>query len=318
MRSGGRILFVTATRIGDAVLSTGVLRWLIERRPGARVTVACGPVAASLFGAVPGLEELIVLEKRPFSLHWPGFWVRVVRRYWDVVVDFRGGVTIWSVARREGYVDWGRRKDLHRVDEMAAVVGASPTPAPRLWTRPAHDARAAALIPEGRRVLALGPVANWAAKTWSPLRYAALVRRLTGAGAALDGAAVAIAAMPYERQLIRPVFDAVPADRLIDLTDGGDLLDVYACFARSTLFVGNDSGLMHMADAAGTPTLALFGPSDDRRFRPRGPKSAVLRTRESVAELVGAPDFDHRTSPSLMGSLEVDEVVAAAERLLAS
>jgi ADP-heptose:LPS heptosyltransferase len=313
-----RILFVTATRIGDAVLSTGALRWLIERHPGARVTVACGPVARSLFGAVPGLEEVIVLEKRALSLHWLGFWARAVRRFWDVAVDYRGGVTIWCVPRREGYVDWGRRKDLHRVDEMAAVIGASPTPAPRLWTTPGHDSRAAALIPPERKVLALGPVANWAAKTWSSLRYAALVRRLTGPGGALEGATVAIAAMPYERHAIQPVFAAVPPGRLIDLTNGGDLLDVYACFARSTLFVGNDSGLMHMADAAGAPTLALFGPSDDRRFGPRGARSAVVRTRESVAELVGAPDFDHRTSPSLMGSLGVDEVVAAAERLLAS
>ena len=311
-----RILFLTATRIGDAVLSTGALRWLLEQRPGARVTIACGPVASSLFGAVPGLEELIVLEKRRFSLHWPGFWLKVVRRCWDVVADYRGGITIWAVCRREGYVDLGRRRDLHRVDEMAAVVGASPTPRPRLWTRPEHDARAAALIPAGTRVLALGPIANWAAKTWAPERYAELIARLTGAGGALEGASVAVAAMPYEREAIAPVLRAVPPARLIDLTSGGDLLDVYACFARSTLFIGNDSGLMHMADAAGAPTLALFGPSDERRFGPRGERSAVVRPRESVAELVGAASFDHRTSPSLMASIQVDAVVEAAERLL--
>ena len=57
------ILFVTATRIGDAVLSTGLLGYLIERYPAARLTIAAGPVAAPLFEAVPQLERLIVVSK---------------------------------------------------------------------------------------------------------------------------------------------------------------------------------------------------------------------------------------------------------------
>ena len=52
-----RILFITATRIGDAVLSTGLLAHLIEHHPEARITIACGPVAAPLFSAVPGWSE---------------------------------------------------------------------------------------------------------------------------------------------------------------------------------------------------------------------------------------------------------------------
>ena len=56
------ILFVTATRIGDAVLSTGLLSYLIERYPAACLTVAAGPVAAPLFEALPNLERLVVID----------------------------------------------------------------------------------------------------------------------------------------------------------------------------------------------------------------------------------------------------------------
>ena len=52
---GTKILFVTASRIGDAVLSTGVVDHLIRSHSGARVTIACGPVAAPVFSCVPGL-----------------------------------------------------------------------------------------------------------------------------------------------------------------------------------------------------------------------------------------------------------------------
>ena len=70
------ILFVTATRIGDAVLSTGLLSYLVERYPGARLTIAAGPAAAPLFEAVPGLERIIVVQKRRWSLHWLALFAR--------------------------------------------------------------------------------------------------------------------------------------------------------------------------------------------------------------------------------------------------
>ncbi len=61
-----RLLFITATRIGDAVLSTGLLGHLWERHPGAHVTIAAGRAAAPLFAAVPGLERVLT-PSRPAS-----------------------------------------------------------------------------------------------------------------------------------------------------------------------------------------------------------------------------------------------------------
>src|ERR1700735_2572173 len=79
------ILFVTATRIGDAVLSTGLLRHLVERYPGARFTVAAGPVSAPLFQGLPGLERLVVLRKRSYARHWLDLYRQVAFRRWDLV-----------------------------------------------------------------------------------------------------------------------------------------------------------------------------------------------------------------------------------------
>ena len=71
-----RILFVTSSRIGDAVLSTGLLDHLMRRYPEARFTVACGPVAAGLFAHMPQLERLIVFDKRRYGRHWLGLWAK--------------------------------------------------------------------------------------------------------------------------------------------------------------------------------------------------------------------------------------------------
>ena len=96
-----RLLFVTATRIGDALLTTGLLAHLIDRHPGAQVTVACGPAAAGLFATVPGLEELILLPKGRFARHCLHLWRRTVGRRWDMVVDLRGSSLAWCLLAKE-------------------------------------------------------------------------------------------------------------------------------------------------------------------------------------------------------------------------
>src|SRR5262249_9593448 len=69
-----KILFITSNRVGDAVLSSGVLAWLVEKYTDAEFTIACGPYAAGLFRAVPRLERLIVLEKKSWNRHWLELW----------------------------------------------------------------------------------------------------------------------------------------------------------------------------------------------------------------------------------------------------
>jgi len=312
-----KILFITATRVGDAVLSTGLLDTLVARHPQARITVACGPAAAQLFEAVPNLERVIVLHKMLFSLHWLGLWAECVGRVWDVVIDLRRAPLSYLLAARRSCHLARNRKAVHQVVKMASVLGleAAP-PAPRLWTAPAHEERARTLIADGTPVLAVGPAANWRAKTWRAERFAELIARVTGPGGPLAGARVALFGRGDERPGVMPVIESVPADRRIDLMGGLHLLDTFACLKRCSFYVGNDSGLMHMAAAAGLPTLGLFGPSREEHYAPWGPRGGVVRASEGFEEIF-PPGFDHRTSGTLMDGLTVDAVEAAARELWA-
>jgi ADP-heptose:LPS heptosyltransferase len=71
---------------------------------------------------------------------------------------------------------------------------------------------------------------------------------------------------------------------------------------------------MHIAAASGTPTLGLFGPSPSEQYAPWGRATAVVQSATPRAELFG-PDYDHRTTDTLMDSLSVEAVEAAAIRL---
>ena len=311
-----RILFVTSTRVGDAVLSTGVFNRLVLDYPQARFTVACGPAAAGLFAAAPNLERLIVLDKMPLSLHWLDLWARCVGHVWETVVDLRNAPVTWLLAARRQRRMGSGREAIHRVRLYGRVIGReNDPPAPGLWTAPGHEAEARRLLPDGVPVLAVGPTANWRAKTWRPERFLDLIRRLTAPGGALPGAAVALFGRDDERPQAMRLIESIPPEKRIDLIGRIDLLTAYACFKRAALYVGNDSGLMHMAAAAGAPTLGLFGPSREELYAPWGPRAAVARTELSF-DRIFPPGFDHRASDSLMDSLSVEAVEAAARDLL--
>ncbi len=313
-----RILFVTSTRIGDAVLSSGVLAHLVERHPEARITLACGPAAAALFAAAPNVERIIPLVKRPASLHWVELWRKCVGRRWDLVVDLRRSGVSYLLRARRRILSGGNQPGVHRVRHMGDAFGLDVPPAPRVWIADEHRRAAERLVPGDDPVLALAPTANWRGKVWRAENFVELIGRLTGSGGILPEAGVAVFSAPDERPAAEPVIEAVPAARRIDLAGRTDLLTAYACLERCALFVGNDSALMHLAAAAGTPTLGLFGPSKDEHYAPWGPHTAVVRTIESYEEFFSAPGFDHRTTGSVMDSLTVDAVAEAASGLWAA
>ena len=271
-----RILFISSTRIGDAVLSTGLLDHLMRAHPEARFTIVCGRVAEGVFRRMPRLDRLIAVEKRRYSLHWLEIWGVLAFTRWDLVVDLRASAIAWLLWTRRRAVIQGGRRPGHRLTHLAVLLGVSPPPLPVIWTAPEDTARAAALLPEGRPWLVLGPTANWHRKVWPAERFAELALRLTAPDGALPGAGIAILGGPgdQERSMATPVLTALP--QALDLVGKLDLPEVAAVLARAAIFIGNDSGLMHLAAAAGAPTLGLFGPTPSDEYGPAGPKARAV------------------------------------------
>lgn len=306
------VLFITSNRLGDAVLSTGLPDHIRRTWPQARITVVCGALPATLFEGMPGLADIIVLKKRSWNRHWLALWRQVAWRRWDIVVDLRNSAVSRLILARRRYI-FGRHIDssLHKAEQNAAVMRLDRVPPPVLWPTAAQAARAAALIPEGGDVLGIGPTANWAGKTWPADRFIALIRDITGPGGILPGARVAVFAAPGEEDAARQVLSAVPEDRRLDLIAKTDPGTAGAALARCALYIGNDSGLMHCAAAAGTPTFGLFGPSWPHLYRPWGDGAGYVATPETYAQLTDFPGYDPRTVGTLMTSLDVPAAAAA-------
>lgn len=310
-----KVLFITSSRLGDAVLSTGLLEHIIRTHRDARITVVCGKLPASLFEGMPCLDRIVPLVKQKHNRHWLELWKQTVNTRWDIVVDLRNSLVSRLIFARERYI-FSKRidKKLHKVEQCARVMKLDFVAAPRLWPSAEQRGRAEALVPDGGPVLAVGPTANWIGKTWPAERFVAVVNHLTGPGGILPGARVAVFAAPGEEKAAYEVLYAVPAARQIDVIAKADPGTAAAALRRCAFYIGNDSGLMHCAAAAGVPTAGLFGPSYPHLYRPWG-NNIYVRTPETFDELTAFKGYNPATlDRSLMLSLQVEDVIAAVEK----
>ena len=326
------ILFITSSRIGDAVLSTGLLDYLIKLHPHSRITVAVGRIPAELFQSFPNVNRVLTIDKRKFGLHWLSVWKKCFGTKWAIVVDLRsGGISTFlrsessfifrSQRRARKYIIFGARQlsKNHRLEEMAKIFNLRKPPNPKIFVSEKDCEYAKNIIPKKDLVLAFGPTANWIAKKWRTERFLQLAQKLIRKNGLFEESKIVIFGLEHERESIGGLINSLPKGQVIDLVGKVNLRTAYACLERCKLFVGNDSGLMHLAAASGIPTIGLFGPSRIEHYRPWGEFTGVASTKKTLEELSGYDGFkvkntealsgDQKLSlESIMDSLSVNEV----------
>jgi ADP-heptose:LPS heptosyltransferase len=312
------ILFITANRIGDAVLSSGLIKRLSDEIPNARFTIVAGPAAAPLFEEVPNLDRIILFAKAKGGGHWFDLWGQVRDRRWGLVVDLRGsGLSRFVSTKRRAVWRKASGPLAHKVVEAARVLKIEDEPAaPFIYTSPETEARAQELTAGYGPILALAPAANWLGKTWPLERFSRVAMRLLAADGPMKGGRLMVLGGPEDAKLAKGLRDVVVRRQFINLTEDIDLLTAHACLKRARLFIGNDSGTMHLAAAAGAPTLGLFGPSDEQLYGPWGAHVRVARGPRSY-EQIRAVDPGFGQALCHMMDLPVETVADAAEALLA-
>lgn len=312
-----RSLFITNTRIGDAILTTGLIEALHAEDPDVRWTVVAGPVAAPLFAEAPFVDQVIPLRKLRLSAHWVMLWARLVGTRWDTLVDLRGSAVSRLLPAGRRFIRRSIRADhRHKVVQAASVIGreAAP-PSPRL--RLSEATRAAALARQpARPLLALSPSANRIGKTWPLDRFIALVDRLTGTRGQLAGWSIAVLGGPDERDAARALSERLPDRDVRDVTGEG-LLATAALLERADIFVGNDSGLMHMAAAMNCPVVALFGPTDERLYGPWTPNRRIVRAEAEVVTFGSTSRTVSETQTQMLG-ITVDQAADAVADLVST
>jgi len=308
------ILWIAEAAPDEAVMSSGALAYLVDTMKGSDFTVVGSPESAPLFADLPRLRKLHVLE-RDSRLDWISLWNTLRDTPWGLIVDMRGGSISARLRRQKRAVRGEPEPGLHAVEQAARALQLEETPAPRLFFSSETLAAADALIPKGEGpILAIAPGASWIGKRWPAERYAKVATALLGADGPMAGGRLMIVGAEADREDAYTIRFATKRERVIELEGRLSPLQTAAALRRADLFLGSDSLWTQLAVAAGAPSLAVFGPSDETT---RGPWGGVsVRGPRSVEELRGIdPNLDQQIQH--MMDLQADRVLRAARKLLA-
>ncbi len=219
----------------------------------------------------------------------------------------------FPVAVEEHVIDPDRSlpeaRDILRI--AASLQPGSVTSALEYKVREREDSEAVELLvsrgimPEARFVL-IAPGAGWSGKQWLPDRWAQVADAIRA-----EGVPVVFLGTPCERELVRRSISAM-RHVAVDLSGATSMPLLAAVIQRASLWLGCDSGGMHVAAAVGTPTIALFGPTNPAKWAPEGLLHKTIRAVDSCPDCIAwHPRAVCRHSGRCMQAISVEMVKRA-------
>jgi heptosyltransferase-2 len=332
------ILIVPYMWLGDFVRGHTVVRVLKQRWPNRPIDLLATPLCAPLVDYMPGVRSAIVWDLPRSRLAVAKQWglaaqlrakgygtALVLPRTWKSAI----APALAGIPERVGFVGearfgllnrwrWGEKALPRFIDKNAALALPDGAKIPPEWPIPQLQVPAGEIgrwrqtkgVGTGPAV-ALAPGSVGASKRWT--YYAEAARLLAGQG--LD---VWVVGGPGETALAAEIV-AAGGPRVRDLTDhaGTDLRSGIVAMAAASLAISNDSGLMHVAAALGTPTMGIFGPTSPYHWAPLNGLAATVQTKTVVpCQPCHRPICamnDHRC----MRDIPASDVAAIAARVLA-
>ncbi len=327
------ILAIKLRYLGDVLLATPTLHALKVAFPEARLTVLVNRGTDDILRGNPHVDEILPLD-RGSILQQSRFILDIRRRRFDTVVDLTDGdraaflTWISGASVRIGFNAEQRwtghcyttvvtgGTGAHRIErDLAALapMGIEPRDRiPQIWLGPEDVARVDQLavqlgLAKDRSWVVIQPGARYWFKAWPPQRFAEVADRLHDR----FGCQVLVAGSPQEAALTQAVVDHAKSP-LLSIAGRSDVRMLAALLKRSTLFIGNDTGAMHIAAAVGTPVVGLFGPSNPLEWGPRGGRAETIY-KGLDCRICFHPTC-RRGEDNCMKLITVEEVLAAAVR----
>ncbi len=338
MSARERILFVELWRLGDAVAATAGLRALRQVRPEAEIAVVAHPRHGDPLLRSPDADRQIRFEAfwtrgrlprdkyLPWTINYGELWraARSIRRFRpDHVLLFRGDIREQLFFRSIGL---RRIVDLKGVLPILPGIRTNPRPSgvPR-WQEYVSHVRewanvevygARPMIPGAHRYIPpkpyvlLHPGASWRYKQWNANNVAALITWLDAHGFELK-----IVAGVDDRMFVEAIRNACEVELAVEYPD---LTELYGLIASAQVVICNNSAPLHIAEALGTPCVALTGPSDPTRWGTYRPHSrTVIRSADLPCHPCGEKRCVRPDAPCI-DRIAVEDVIEALRYTLSA
>lgn len=323
-----RILIVKLDRIGDMVNVGPVLDALRRGFPGARLDMVGHPVPLSLLDGDDRVDGTLAYRSslyHPLPLLPPGprsWWLllKLLGRRYPLVVYLRGSFLFLPLALTSRLASMKFVEGEHVVDRymkpVEELLGPIPERDLRLHIRPEAASAAREALSRGPSgdgpTVAIHATASAASKSWPAERYSELADRLRDD----FGARVHFLGGPADRALLEAIAGGAREPHACHWSLR--LPEVTALIAQCDVFIGNDSGLSHIAAAVGTPEVVIWGPAPLSITYPKARPGRSLILWHDLSCRAGCPEVRCNNPIHLecLTRTGVDDVMAAAGRLL--
>jgi len=272
-----RILFISLSNIGDVVMTTPVLRALHVYFPEATIDIVADSRSAEIFKHCPYREELFFKHKRELFRGGWSLLKALRKRYYDLIVDLRTDGFAYLLRGNKRLTKWHRKNTgLHSVEQHMSIISSiyipGQIPSCHIWLSETelHFANQILDPYKGKRLLGVGPGANSRKKIWPADRFVSLVDRLRD-----QFDAVILFGSKRDHLYAEYIYSRISLP-CINLCEKTTLLQAAAVLGHIKLYLGNDSGLGHMAAAMGKPTMTIFGPGEPERYRPWAERAMLV------------------------------------------
>lgn len=289
-----KILFISLSNIGDAIMTTPVLMALHECYPEAVVDIIGDQRSSEIFKHCPFRGEIFNKQKNRFLRGVPALLKTLWFQSYDLIVDIRTDGLAYLLPAGKRHTKFNRKLNRkttgsHAVQEHMGIISEiyqEDPPQCHVWLSEAEEKFAEEALGQyyGKRLLGLGTGANADVKIWPKENYLSLVEKT---GNDFD----AIVFLGDSRDKERSDFISSQVNKpCINLCGITTILQAVAVQKCLRVFIGNDSGLGHMASAVGIPTITIFGIGEPDSYRPWGEKALWLVGEKQKIEEVSVDD----------------------------
>ena len=271
-----KILFISLSNIGDAIMTTPVLQALHELYPEAIIDIVGDQRSSEIFKLCPYRGEIFHKQKNSFLRGVPALLISLWAHSYDLVVDIRTDGLAYLLPTGKRFTKLNKTKaGPHAVQQHLGIISKihqGNPPQCYVWISSIEKTFAKEYLGDyyGKKLLGVGPGANADVKIWPKENYLSLVEK---AREFFD------AVVFFGNNRDKEISDFISSHAeipCINLCGRTSVLQAVAILELMAVFVGNDSGLGHMASAAGIPTITVFGVGEPDRYRPWGEKALWL------------------------------------------
>ena len=282
-----KILFITLSNIGDVILTIPTLLKLSKRYKNAKFDIVGDDRSKILFKYYPFINKFFIKDKSKGFMGTLSLLRDIRKTNYDIAVDLRSDGMLYLI-RADMKFHKVNNKNIHSIQKHYLSIKEQDTkiPEPKLWLSNKEKKKASQLLPKSyKTILAFGLGANSTHKIWPTKFYAELGNMLKQQfdlivliGDAKDNKFLSKFTKNYKGPLL-------------NLSGKIDLLTTAAVLEKVQLFIGNDSGLGHIASAVNVNTFTIFGPGEPHRYRPWGQKASWIQDKQKEIKKIKPRDI---------------------------